>query len=109
MFLQVKDRLVNVAIIKEIELVDLSKGWLHLHYTGNRPSELVEGHQAFEIVWRLCPEALEGKALKSVRYTWALHNLVAHPLMQILSWLGWRKTGLALHDGTIPMATNTRA
>lgn len=32
----------------------------------------------------------------------AAHNLIAHPLMEILSWFGLRALGTKIHDITIP-------
>lgn len=33
---------------------------------------------------------------------WAIHNLIAHPLSEILYWLGLSRLGFWLHDATIP-------
>jgi hypothetical protein len=33
---------------------------------------------------------------------WAIHNLVAHPLMEILHWFGCDDWGEWLHDRTVP-------
>ena len=33
---------------------------------------------------------------------WAVHNLVGHPLMQILTWLGKPELGVRVHDATTP-------
>lgn len=35
--------------------------------------------------------------------SWAIHNLIGHPAMQILSWFGLTKLGLKIHDATCPM------
>ena len=34
--------------------------------------------------------------------SWAVHNLVGHPMMQILTWLGKPELGVRVHDVTIP-------
>ena len=36
------------------------------------------------------------------RFHWTLHNLVAHPLSEILYQLGAEDLGNRLHDATIP-------
>ena len=33
---------------------------------------------------------------------WPVHNLIAHPLMQILVWLGMPRLADRIHDGTLP-------
>lgn len=62
----------------------------------------VEGFDAIEVVMQLKPSALEGRRLKWRKNAWAFHNLVAHPLMQIMVWLGYKKAAIRLHDGTTP-------
>ena len=34
--------------------------------------------------------------------TYAFHNIVAHPLMQILNWAGKQEWADAVHDQTLP-------
>ena len=36
------------------------------------------------------------------RWRWTLHNLVAHPLSEVLFQAGARRLADAIHDGTIP-------
>ena len=36
------------------------------------------------------------------RFQWTLHNLLAHPLSEVLFQVGLRELGDALHDRTIP-------
>jgi hypothetical protein len=33
---------------------------------------------------------------------WGVHNIIAHPLMQICIWLGLHQLGAKIHDGTLP-------
>ena len=37
------------------------------------------------------------------RFRWTLHNLVAHPLSEVLYQVGLRRWSEALHDATMPM------
>ncbi len=68
----------------------------------------VRGQPAIDLVMRLCPSALEGRKFKYARHSWAFHNLIAHPLMQLLAFVGKSKAGLAIHDMTIPRPTSKR-
>lgn len=42
------------------------------------------------------------RRLRSVMRSWPMHNLVAHPLSEIMHWLGLTVTGDRLHDATLP-------
>ncbi len=33
---------------------------------------------------------------------WAVHNLLGHPLKQLLTWLGLEELGNKVHDMTMP-------
>lgn len=35
--------------------------------------------------------------------SWPAHNLIAHPLSEILHWLGLGRLGNRLHDATLPV------
>ena len=39
------------------------------------------------------------------RFKWTLHNLVAHPLSEVLYQLGMGELGNRLHDATTPAHT----
>lgn len=36
------------------------------------------------------------------RFQWTLHNMVAHPVMELLTQLGLKKWGSRFHDLTLP-------
>jgi hypothetical protein len=102
MFIEVNGKITNCLIIDHITIDSLiSEGYIYLHYS-DMSVEKVEGREAIEILMRLCPSALEGKKLKYVRHRWAIHNLIGHPLMQLLSWLHLKSLGLKVHDMTVP-------
>jgi hypothetical protein len=63
---------------------------------------MAEGADAIDIVMQMKPSALEGRRLKWKQGAWAFHNFVAHPAMQILVWLGYKKAAIRLHDRTTP-------
>lgn len=62
----------------------------------------LEGPDAIELVLLMKPSALEGRRLRWVRHVWTIHNLIGHPGMQILVWLGKPKWGIWLHEITTP-------
>lgn len=102
MFVHFNGKIVNANWITHIDYSELVEhGWIRVYDKLNIP-ELIEGPQAFDVVMRLCPDALEGERAKYHRNAWVIHNLFGHPLMQIFSWLGLTSLGLKIHDATVP-------
>ena len=64
--------------------------------------------QTVDLLMRVCPKVFEGRRFRYVRHSWALHNLVAHPLMQVCAFLGKPKLGLWIHDATVPRPVGPR-
>lgn len=60
------------------------------------------GFDAIEAVMLLKPSAVEGRRLSWRKGAWAFHNMVGHPVMQILAWLGFARAGIRFHDWTTP-------
>jgi hypothetical protein len=63
---------------------------------------MLQGQRALDAVMALKPSAIEGKNLRFARHAWAFHNLVAHPVLQILAWCGRPDLGFRIHDATVP-------
>ena len=102
MFIHANNKIINTKFILLVDYENLpTLGFVRIYYE-DTSSESVEGAEAVDIVMRLCPAALEGKRMKHLKHSWAVHNLIGHPLMQLLSWLGFTKLGLRIHDKTIP-------
>jgi len=40
--------------------------------------------------------------MKKIYKNWAVHNLIGHPLMQIMNWLNKNDIAKKIHDGTLP-------
>ena len=57
---------------------------------------------AIELIMAVKPSVLEGRKLKWARHVWSFHNLVAHPLMQILAFMRFYNAAFWLHDVTVP-------
>lgn len=102
MFVHLNNKVVNSNWIECIDyknLIDL--GFIRLYYKDGS-SETLDGPEAFQLLMDLCPSALEGKRAKYQRHAWAIHNLIGHPLMQVLSWLHLPELGVKIHDATVP-------
>lgn len=60
------------------------------------------GFDALEAVMAVKPSAVEGVRLRWKPHAWAFHNVVAHPLVQILAWCGFKRAAVRFHDWTTP-------
>lgn len=60
------------------------------------------GFFAIQLLWMAKPDALEGKRFHWRKHVWAIHNLVAHPLMQIFAFLRLYKAAMWIHEVTAP-------
>lgn len=102
MFIHFNDKVVNTDTISHVHYEDIREtGYVRVHYMNGR-TELVYEQQAIDILIELDPSSIEGERLNHARYTWSIHNIIGHPLMQVCSWLRLHKLGLWVHDITVP-------
>jgi hypothetical protein len=106
-FVRVGARLVAVDAITSVDCARIEALEVAVHHRDG--VDVASGPDAIDVVMALRPSALEGRRLRFARHAWALHNLVGHPLLQILVWVGARRLGLAVHDATVPRARGARA
>ena len=79
MFVHYNGKVVNSDSIEWIDYSNLAKGsYIRVCEKGDLV-RIVEGPQAFDVVMRLCPEALEGEQAKYNRHAWAIHNILDTP------------------------------
>ena len=99
-FLRAGERLVATSAITWVDCARVEALEVALHHAGG--VDVARGPDAVEALMVLRPSVLEGRRLRFARRAWAVHNLVGHPVMQILAWLGHRELALAVHDATVP-------
>lgn len=58
--------------------------------------------EALELAYATRPSVVEGRRMRHHRRAWALHNLVGHPLMQLLALAGAHRWAMWAHDATVP-------
>lgn len=63
---------------------------------------------ALELAMLTKPSVLEGKRLRWAKRAWLVHNLVGHPLMQLLALFGCYRKAFAVHEATVPRPTGRR-
>jgi hypothetical protein len=100
---RVGSRLLRWESVREIDIGRLEAIGVVLVYTleNDAPVELRDA-EAIDLVMRVAPAILEGKRFRWIRSGWAVHNMVGHPLLQLLAWAGFTRLGLRVHDATIP-------
>lgn len=96
--------LVHRDKVTFLDLTRIEESRLVLHYEGK--SEVISGPQAIDILMQLRPSALEGRRMRWARNVWAFHNLVGHPIMQVLAFLKCYKAAMWVHDITVPRPTD---
>lgn len=60
------------------------------------------GIDALELAMCTKPAVLEGKRLRWARWAWLVHNLIGHPLMQVLAAVKAYRWAFYVHDKTVP-------
>lgn len=104
-FIKIRDSFVPSSEIESIQygtLIHTNQFFVTLYFK-NKKNELIIGIPAIDLAMRCCPQIFEGDTqFKFAKRAWAFHNLIAHPLMQILAFFGLTKLGLRVHDATIP-------
>lgn len=98
---------VPVDSIDYIDTTDI-EDLVVLVVTCSGNSHVATNLNAIDIVMLTYPSALEGKRLRWPKFVWCVHNLLGHPIMQILALMGFVRRGIAVHEATVPRPTGRR-
>lgn len=101
MFLLLGDQLVNASDIDRIDFSRIDELTILVHLK-DHPVIVVLGIQAIDLLMAIKPSALESRRLRWYRHAWAAHNLIGHPLMQLLAFFKQYKLAMRVHDLTVP-------
>lgn len=102
MFVHYNKKIVNTDTIDYITYNNYVKdNHINVYYQ-NKDFECVNGMEATNLIMTICPSAIDGARAKHVKHSWAIHNLIGHPLMQILTWLHLTRLAIWVHDHTVP-------
>lgn len=105
-FILAGDALIAEDAVHDVDFSAIERLRIVIRHDGGEA--VAEGIQAIEALMRLKPSAMEGRRLRWARHAWAFHNLVGHPVMQLLAFVGLRRWAIAVHDGTVPKPTSVR-
>jgi hypothetical protein len=100
--LKAGDQLIPLHHIKRIDIGSIEHAEVDI-VTNDGETFKAMGFDAIEAIWAFKPSAVEGRRLKWKKGAWAFHNIVGHPLMQFLAWVGLTRLAVVLHDATTPV------
>lgn len=107
LFVQTDTALIPLEAIVRVDLdAFATQGTITIHEATQK--SVASGTYAIEALLLLKPSALEGTQVRWIRNAWVLHNLVGHPLMQVLAWLRFPSLAVRVHDATVPGASLIR-
>lgn len=102
MFANLDGKLVAPELIKYVDYSDITSDGVVVTLV-NGEIYNVTGFPALELVWMFRPSALEGdNRIKWKKHAWWVHNIFAHPIMQLLAWCHLYKQAIWIHDVTVP-------
>jgi hypothetical protein len=99
-FFQIGKSIYGVDDIARIDISRVSDLKIRIFILGSWES--LSGIEAMNFLLDYYPRCLEGERLLWAKNSWALHNLVGHPLMQLFSFFGMYKLAMRVHDSTVP-------
>lgn len=99
--------LIPFREVKSVDITAIEEAKAEIT-TYNGEKHVASGFDAIEAVMALKPSAMEGRRLRWKKGAWAFHNLVGHPVMQILAWLGFKRSAIWVHDATTPTPRGPR-
>jgi hypothetical protein len=101
-FVNINSHIVKIDSVKRVDISTLFTESIIVVLEDNS-EHLVSGFAALEILYLICPSVLEGNQnIRFKKHMWAIHNLFAHPLMQILAWFRLYKQAIWIHNITVP-------
>jgi len=95
------EKIIPIVWVKDIDISTIEEGHITIStYEGEIHKSY--GFDAIETVMVFKPSALEGRRLKWKKNAWRFHNFIIHPLLEILSTLGFKRQAVRLHDWGTP-------
>lgn len=101
--------IVSVECISYVDISHIEQGSARIYIPNVDREIYVTGIALLELVWLLKPSATEGKRLTWQKNAWIFHNLVAHPVMQLLAFVRLYKWAIWVHDVTVPKPIGYKA
>jgi hypothetical protein len=100
-FVLIGEHVINTDLIERIDFSNIEDLRLTVYFKNSKPTVVI-GIQTIDILMAIKPSAFESRRMRWYRHVWMFHNLVGHPLMQMLAFLKQYKLAMRVHDLTIP-------
>lgn len=107
-FLKLDNSVVNREQISSLDLTRLEDELIVTVITKTNHTYKASELNAIELLMQLRPGALEGRRLRWAKNVWYVHNLIGHPVMQILAMFKFYKAAMWVHDITVPRPLGKR-
>ena len=101
-FLKLDNCLISIDDVSSIDYSNIETEYKITIVTKQGVIAVASELNAIECLMQIRPSALEGKRLKWAKRVWYIHNLIGHPLMQVLAMFGCYKVAFWVHDVTVP-------
>lgn len=106
-FLKADNKVVSIDAITHADFSNIEQLQVRL-FIGKSHFFTATGIDAIEAAMALKPSVLESRRLRWQRHAWTVHNLVGHPVMQLLAFLRQHKAAMWVHDATVPKPRGKR-
>jgi hypothetical protein len=100
-YLKVRRQLYSTDKVSYVDCNQIENLIVEVHLVNGEILTL-EGLDAIELVMQAKPSMIEGKRFKFRKGAWIVHNIIAHPLMQIFALLRLYKLAIWIHEVTVP-------
>ncbi len=96
------DCVINLHHVVKVDLDELDDSLTVKVHLQDASVVRIEGTHAIHFLMLTKPSVFEGRRFCWPRYAWVVHNLIGHPLMQILAFARKYDWAMYVHDATIP-------
>jgi hypothetical protein len=97
---QAGDDLIPVHLVTGVNITEIANQRIVIKTADGE--YVSEGFHAIEALMVLKPSSMEGRRLRWRRNAWAFHNVIVHPILQIMVWMGFKREAVAFHDRHSP-------
>lgn len=104
LFLKTDTHIIALSDISSIDLARLEE-LIVVVTTRQGVVSTATALNALELVMQTRPSAVEGRRFRAPKTAWMVHNLIAHPVMQLLALCRLYRAAFWVHDVTVPRVT----
>ncbi len=106
-FILIGEQVVALDTISRIDFSNIEDLRLRVDFKSGSAIDVI-GIQVIDILMVVKPSALESRRMRWYRHIWSFHNLVGHPVMQVLAFFKYYKAAIWVHDVTVPRPLGPR-